>query len=183
MAAQESQLTVDDFARLPQPADGCRQVLHHGVIFELPPARKLHTWIQARVLSLFTPGLTALGYLADKEIPFRPTPGYEVWIADVAIFNAARWNETAFDEYFPSVPSIVIEVLSPSNTASKMLARETICLKNGGFESWLVDPQERSVRISLATGESRLYRVPDLCYSPSFDREFPVESFFPPPRR
>jgi hypothetical protein len=33
------------------------------------------------------------------------------------------------------VPEIVIEVLSPSNTASEMLDREQICLENGRANS------------------------------------------------
>lgn len=180
MAVSQALLTVAEFARLPQPQDGRRQELHHGEIFELPPVKKLHTWMQMRLLGLLSPGLSSLGLAADKEFPFRPTPEYEVWVADIALFSAAEWDGTAFDDYYHGVPPVVIEVLSPSNTASEMLSRESICLKNGGLEFWLVDPKERTVRISLASGHSSLLHTGETCLSPTLQREFPVESFFPP---
>jgi hypothetical protein len=39
----------------------------------------------------------------DKEFPFRPAPEYEVWIADVALFSLALWDQTADDDYFRGV--------------------------------------------------------------------------------
>lgn len=180
MAVSQALLTVAEFSRMPQPKDGRRQELHHGEIFELPPVKKLHTWMQMRLIALLSSELQHLGLVADKEFPFRPTAEYEVWIADIALFSETEWNRTAFEDYFHGVPTVVIEVLSPSNTASEMLARESICLKNGGLEFWLVDPRERTVRISLASGKSSLFRDGETCVSPTLQRELPVASFFPP---
>ena len=82
-----------------------------------------------------------------------------MWIADVAIFSLARWEQTADDDYFRGVPAIVIEVLSPSNTASEMLDREELCLRRGGQEFWLVDPQRESVKVIRADGYSRVHNA------------------------
>ena len=73
------------------------------------------------------------------------------------MFSLALLKQTADDDYFRGVPAIVIEVLSPSNTASEMIDREEICLRNGGREFWLVDPQRRSVKVILADGYSNVY--------------------------
>jgi hypothetical protein len=73
-------------------------------------------------------------YQAIKEFPFRPLPEYEVWTADVAIVDRALWLASANEDYFRGTPLIVIEVLSPLNTASEMLAREEICRGNGAQE-------------------------------------------------
>jgi Uma2 family endonuclease len=76
---------------------------------------------------------------------------------DVALYSLAIWDETAADEYFLGVPAIVIEVLSPSNTASEMLDREEICLRHGGREFWLVDPQRESVKVIRSDGFSSVH--------------------------
>jgi Uma2 family endonuclease len=129
MAATNALLSVNDFARLPPPLGGVRQELHHGKLIELPPAKKIHTKLQKRLVNLLEGGLNAAEYVADNEFPCRPAPEYEVWVADVALFSLALWEPTADDDYFRGVPAIVIEVLSPSNGASEMLYRQEIFLR------------------------------------------------------
>ena len=110
MAVTSAVLSVDDFARLPRPAGGVRQELHHGELVELPPVKKLHTKLQKRLVSLLETTLDPAQFAVDKEFPFRPAPEYEVWIADVALFSLALWEQTPDDDYFRGVPTIVIEV-------------------------------------------------------------------------
>jgi Uma2 family endonuclease len=157
MAVRSALLSVAEFARLPEPCGGVRQELHHGELVELPPVKKLHTKIQKRLVSLLEASLNRAEHGVDKEFPFRPAPEFEVWVADVALFSLALWEQTADDDYFRGVPVIVIEVLSPSNSASEMLEREEICLRNGGQEFWLVDPGRESVKVIRAGGYSVVY--------------------------
>lgn len=157
MAVTSALLSVDQFARLPQPAGGVRQELHHGEVFELPPVKMLHTKLQKRLVSLLEAVRNPSEFGVDKEFPFRPAPEYEVWIADVALFSLRLCEQTADDDYFRGVPAIVIEVLSPSNSASEMLDREEICLRHGGQEFWLVDPRRKNVKVIRAGGSSSVY--------------------------
>ncbi len=159
MAVISAQLSVAEFARLPQPGGGIRLELHHGEVVELPPVKKLHTKLQKRLVTLLDSAHRAPEYAVDKEFPFRPAAEYEVWVADVALFSQAIWDQTPDDDYFRGVPSIVIEVLSPSNTASEMLDREEICLRHGGQEFWLVDPQRESVKVIRAGGYSTVHDI------------------------
>lgn len=159
MAATSALLSVAEFARLPQPTGGGRQELHHGELVQLPPVKKLHTKLQKRLVSLLESYRDPAAYGVDKEFPFRPSPEYEVWIADVAMFSLSIWEETADDDYFRGVPAMVIEVLSPSNTASEMLEREEFCLSNGGQEFWLVDPLRECVKVVRADGYSSVHHL------------------------
>ena len=159
MQATNARLSVADFSRLPPPPGGVRQELQHGQVVERRPVKKLHTKLQQRLVRLLEVALPSGEYGVDKEFPFRPTPENEVWIADVAIFSLALWEQTADDDYFWGVPTIVIEVLSPSNTASEMLDREELCLRHGGQEFWLVDPQRESVKVIRADGYSRVHNA------------------------
>lgn len=178
MAVTGALLSVAEFARLPQPAVGVRQELHHGELVELPPVKKLHTRLQKRLVSLLEATLNPAEYGVDKEFPFRPAPEYEVWIADVALFSLAVWEQTADDDYFRGVPAIVIEVLSPSNSASEMLELEEICLRHGGREFWLVDPQRESVKVIRAHGHSSVHDARSVIESGAWGGSIAVRDIF-----
>jgi len=178
MAVTSGLLTVADFTRLPRPAGGVRQELHHGELIELPPVKKLHTKLQKRLVSLLEAARNPAEHGVDKEFPFRPAPEYEVWIADVALFSIALWEQTADDDYFRGVPAIVIEVLSPSNSASEMLEREAICLRCGGREFWMVDPQRESVKVIRADGYSRVYDAASVIESGALGGSIAVRDIF-----
>ena len=44
-------------------------------------------------------------------------------------------------------PELVIEVLSPSNSASRMYRLERLCMNNGCQEFWTVDLDDQSIRV------------------------------------
>ena len=178
MAVTSALLSVAEFARLPLPAGGVRLELHHGELFEMPPVKKLHTKLQQRLVSLLEAVRNPVEYGVDKEFPFRPAPEYEVWVADVALFSLALWEQTADDDYFRGVPAIVIEVLSPSNSASEMLDREEICLRHGGREFWLIDPQRESVKVIRANGYSNVYDLESVLESGSLGGSIAVRGIF-----
>jgi Uma2 family endonuclease len=183
MAVKGALLSVSEFAHLPQPAGGVRQELHHGELVELPPVKKLHTKLQRRLVSLLEARLNPAEQGVDKEFPFRPAPEHEVWVADVALFSLALWEQTADDDYFRGVPEIVIEVLSPSNSASEMLDREEICLRqiclsNGGREFWLVDPARESVKVIRADGRSSVHDAGSVIESHALGDSIAVHDIF-----
>jgi len=144
----------------------------------LPPGKKLHTKLQRRLVSLLEAGLNPAEHGVDKEFPFRPSPEYEVWVADVALFSLALWEQTADDDYFRGVPAVVIEVLSPSNSASEMLEREEICLRHGGQEFWLVDPQRDSVKVIRADGYSSVHDAASVIESGALGDSLAVRDIF-----
>jgi Uma2 family endonuclease len=178
MAVTNALLSVAEFARLPQAAGGVRQELHHGELVELPPVKKLDTKLQKRLVGLLEAGLNPAEQGVDKEFPFRPAPEYEVWVADVALFSLALWEHTPDDDYFRGVPAIVVEVLSPSNTASEMLEREEICFRHGGREFWLVDPQRESVKVIRAGGRSSVHDSASVIESGALGGSIAVRDIF-----
>jgi Uma2 family endonuclease len=178
MAVTSGLLTVAEFSRLPQAPGGIRQELHHGQVVEMPPVRKRHTRLQQQLVSLLSAAVNPAQYRVDKEFPFRPAEEYEVWVADVAVFGLSRWEETPDDDYFRGVPEIVIEVLSPSNTTSEMMDREEICLRRGGREFWLVDPERESVKVVRADGDSSVHGVLSVLDSAALVNSIGVRAIF-----
>jgi Uma2 family endonuclease len=88
--------------------------------------------------------------MAGGEFVFRPLPEHEMWVADVAWVSWERFEGIDEDDNLAGAPDIVVEVLSPSNTASEMLDRKAACLDNGCVEFWLIDPKKRIVEITRA---------------------------------
>ncbi len=160
MAVLSGLMTVAEFMSLPERAGGWRQELHHGELFEMPPVKSLHVELQDVLVEALAE-LLGPAYQVSQEIPFRPLPEHEVWTADVAVVTRSRWKTTPRNGYFAGVPEIVIEVLSPSNTASEMLDREQTCLVNGGLQFWQVDPSRRAVRVTNSDGFMRSYGASD----------------------
>jgi len=60
--------------------------------------------------------------------------------------------------YVSYAPDLVIEVLSPSNTAAEMYEKERLCLENGAREFWVIDALLRLVKMSTPDGNTRTYK-------------------------
>lgn len=96
----------------------------------------------------------------------------------MALISLATWKQTPRDDYYRGVQPIVIEVLSPSNTAAEMLDREAVCLGNGGREFWLIDPERRTVRVAGGDGMSKVSGPDGVITSGLLDHGIPVRDIF-----
>ncbi len=77
--------------------------------------------------------------------------------ADVAFVSSERWNAIPRDGYLEVSPELVIEVLSPSNTAAEIRDKRRLCFENGCREFWVVDAEAREIEVSTPDGRSLIY--------------------------
>ena len=152
-------MTVAEFRALPD-RPGVRMELHDGEVFEKTYPKKRHSHIQNRLLRLLAPAADPLGELA-VEFAFRPESEYQLWAADVAFVTQKRWDATPLDDNLIGAPDLVIEVESPSNTASEFERRERTCLRHGCREFWIVYPSLQAIRVITSSGETRHYELGD----------------------
>lgn len=145
MATTSAQMTVEQFSALAEDKSG-RYELHHGTPVYMPPPKHRHFAICQLLVKLLK-SASDRGMIGT-EVPFRPLPEYECWIADVGYISRTRFDAIAPDDWLRGAPELVIEVLSPSNTAEEMNEREAICLENGCLEFWIVDPKRKTVKVS-----------------------------------
>ncbi|MBV9269084.1 MAG: Uma2 family endonuclease [Acidobacteriaceae bacterium] len=82
------------------------------------------------------------------EMPFQPSAEYEVWRADVAVLRVEKARRIAGDEYLQGAPDLVVEVLSPSNTAQEINDKIAVCLENGCASFWVVDDKRKEVTVT-----------------------------------
>jgi Uma2 family endonuclease len=153
-------MTVEEFRVLPD-VPGKRLELHDGAVFGMVFPSLRHWTVQGRLVRLLQPELQKYG-VVGTELGFRPTPEYNLWAADVAFVRHERAQTVDPDDNLHGAPDFVIEVASPSNTASEFDHRERVCLRNGCVEFWVVYPDLKAVRVSTAEGQVSRYESGDI---------------------
>jgi Uma2 family endonuclease len=157
----------------------------HGIVVEKPPmgvyethiASDLFGWLrqsaEVRGLGrLESEMLFCLDAAADlKRRPDLAFVSYQRWPRDRAVPRTAAWDV---------VPDLAIEVISPTNLASALLAKVAEYFQHGVRSVWVVYPIEEKVyvydsdtRVQILTRADRL-NVPSIL--PQF--ELPLESLF-----
>lgn len=161
-------MTVEQFLALPETPAEFYYELHHGELVKMTRPKLKHSVRQTGMRKLFE-GFAELGSYVEIEFAFRALPEYEFRVADVAYVSAARFAACDLEGHFAGVPDIVVEVLSPSNTAAEMLDKETLCLENGGCEFWVIDDKRQTVKITTSSGITKTYRIGDSIPLPLFN--------------
>jgi Uma2 family endonuclease len=174
----QSFVTWAEFLRLPErPEAGKRYELHDGEVVLVPPARPLHIKLQKRIERLLESLAGDRGVVAT-EFPYRPVPNLQYWFADVAYIPKADWDALPPDEYPIYAPPLVVEVLSPSNTAAKVNRQRELAMSAGTGEFWVVDAERRTVHVTDLSGAT-IYAVGESIPLMPFDgRLIPVEDIF-----
>jgi Uma2 family endonuclease len=149
-------MTFAEFERLPNTPEGFLYELRHGELIKLTPPKIEHGRVQWRIRRLLESAAATAG-IVTNELGFRALPDHEYRVADVAFVSKARWD--AAKDYLDGAPEIVVEVLSPSNSATEMIEREKLCFENGCREFWLVDSELRLVKVSTPDGHSIAYHA------------------------
>src|SRR5947209_5405400 len=120
-------MTFAEFEKLPEDPRGVSYELRHGEVTELAFPKHKHHKVQLRLRSLLD--ISGLAGVISMEFGFRPAAEYEYRKADVVFISAERWNSIPDEGYMQGAPDLVIEVLSPSNTAAEMLDKRDLCLE------------------------------------------------------
>jgi len=148
-------VTFAELEQMPDAPDG-RYELRHGELVKVPPPLLPHYRIQLRLQELLAPIARDKG-IVGTEFGFRGRSEHEYRVADVAFVARDRWARES--RYFEGAPDLVIEILSPSNTAAEMLDKQQLCLENGAKEFWIVDPARKQVKVSTADGRFIDYKT------------------------
>ena len=86
---------------------------------------------------------------------FRLEPENDLWAADVAFVRRDCVRKIRRNDNLHGSPDLVIEVESPSNTAAEFEERETMCMRTGCQEFWVIYPELQRVRVSNPNGVRR----------------------------
>jgi len=149
-------MTVEQYRQLPE-AGPFYYELRRGELVKVARPKEGHIRIQDRLRERLHDALGRHGKVIT-EYPFRALPEYELRVADVAYVTRERRDRTADDDNLHGAPDLVIEVLSPSNTAREIKEKADLCLANGSRQFWAVDSRLRQIAVSTPDGLTRIYR-------------------------
>jgi Uma2 family endonuclease len=150
-----SLVTWTDFLRLPErPDTGQRYELHDGEVVVMPPARPIHIKLQKRIERLLE-ALAGDRGVVVVEFPYRPVVNLQYWFADVAYLSKADWDSLPANEYPIFAPSLIVEVLSPSNVPQKVERQRIVAMSAGTQEFWIVNGDARTIEVTNPTGTKK----------------------------
>jgi len=151
-------MTIEEFRKLPKDDGPVYHELRHGELVTVTRPKLKHFRLQLHLRDLLKP-LAPKGSLVEYEVAFRALPEDDLRVADVAYLCRERWEQADSENYIQGAPDLVVEILSPSNTAAEIYDKEKLCLENGGQEFWVLDVDRCQVKISTPDGHTITYQT------------------------
>jgi Uma2 family endonuclease len=140
-------ISLEEFLELPETKPASEYF--NGEIEQKPMPQGEHSIIQTYLSTAINEiGKSAKIALALTEL--RCTFDRRSIVLDIAVYT---WNRIPKTEKgrianrFEVHPDWVIEILSPEQSANKVIKKIIFCLKQGTQLGWLIDPQDESVMI------------------------------------
>lgn len=164
-----------------------RYELINGRIVVTPPAGWGHADVEARVIHLLRDFVQKhdLGRVFGSSAGYE-LPSGETLEPDASFISHERWAKGPHvrrGQFLKIVPTLVVEILSPSTAERDRTEKKRLYEMNGVNEFWLVDPDRREVTVFHLTGgrydAGKRFRAPQRLRSgvlPGF--EVPIRSLF-----
>ncbi len=154
-------VTADDLLKMPR--DGMRRELLNGELLTMSPASAEHGRIAAVILTRLGPYVEANGlgatYTAEAGFLLTTRPD-TVRVPDIAFVSKDRLRTAMLRTgFWPGAPDLAIEVISPSDLYSEVLAKANQWLEHGCQQVWLVDPRARQVAIHRTENRVELFSM------------------------
>jgi len=145
-------MTADDFIEWcsrPENTDR-RFELVRGKVIEVPPPTKIHGVVSANIAYVLGGYIRqrGAGYITinDAGTLIERDPD-TVRGPDVAYFTDADSFKDLHPKYGEQPPILAVEVLSPNDRINRVLSKIDDYVNNGVRLVWLVDPEDKSVRV------------------------------------
>ena len=162
MAVEPRLMTAEDLLTLPD--DGMRHELINGELRTMAPAGGPHGSDGMRIVAPVSSHVYAndLGwaFLAETGFVLRRDPD-TVRAPDFAFIRADRWPEEGLPEGYVTIPpDLVLEVVSPGDTATEVREKVDEWLRFGVGAVWVLYPGPR-MDVYLGDGRVQTYGPED----------------------
>lgn len=207
MVTAAHQVGIADFYALPD--DGNRYEWVRGEVRSMPPPKGWHGPVEVAILAAIDRYLeekaTTLGWDAEQDLDSRyrlvgfagggefgmqfslPDDPLQIRGADGVFVPAEQYQHLAWtgETYFPGVPRLVFEVISPSETATDVAEKVQDYLAGGALHVWCVYPERRTIHIHAANAPTQVLRWGDSLKDEELLPGFalPLKRIFLPPSR
>ena len=164
MTATGIRMTADELLRLPD--DGKRYELVAGELHEMAPAGGEHGYVSGRVarrIGAFLDQHPDLGgeiFIAEAGYRLARNPD-TVRAPDLSYVAAERLSQARVPGFPEMAPDLVVEAVSPGDTASEIQTKVDEWLRAGALLVWVLYPATRSAMAYQANGTARLLHADD----------------------
>jgi Uma2 family endonuclease len=161
--ATSSQISLDEFLKLPDTKPASEFI--DGQIIQKPMPQGEHSLIQSELGTAINQVAKA-ARIACAFPELRCLCGQNVVVPDISVF---RWDRIPLTETgrvanrFEIKPDWIIEILSPEQSQTLVMAKILNCLAQGTELGWLIDSSESAIlvilpdrRVDIFTGDSQL---------------------------
>jgi Uma2 family endonuclease len=146
-APVKPQLTLEQFLALPETKPYSEYL--DGKIEQKPMPQGEHSTLQIRLGTTINQ-IALPQKLAHAFTELRCNIEGRSFVPDISVFTWERISKTATGRIanrIDTYPDWVIEILSPEQSANKVIKKIMACLQAGTQLAWLVDPEDESVLI------------------------------------
>jgi Uma2 family endonuclease len=146
-SSQSQKVSLAEFLQLPETKPASDYI--NGSIYQKPMPQGEHSILQIRLATK----INQVGEpqkLAYAFPELRCSFGGGSVVPDIAVFEWSRIPRLASGRIanrFEIAPDWTIEILSPGQSASRVIKKITFCLNNGTKLGWFLDPDDESVTI------------------------------------
>ena len=164
MTATGIRMTADELLRLPNT--GKRYELIAGELHEMAPASGEHGYVggrMARRIGAFLDEHPEMGgdiFISEAGYRLARDPD-TVRAPDLAYVAAERLPQARVRGYPEMAPDLVVEVVSPGDTASEIQAKVDEWLRAGAKLVWVLYPSTRSAMAYQVDGTAHLLHADD----------------------
>jgi Uma2 family endonuclease len=164
MPSTANQWTLEDLQRLPD--DGNKYEVVHGELFVTPAPRQPHEIVSARLTRVLDP------YVAEHGLGlvFRPRAVVRTKDSEVEpdlMVRAESGGISGKWEHAP-LPILIVEILSPTTRRRDHVQKRDFYLEIGVPEYWIVDIDERRVRV-VKPGSEDVVETEALVWTPRIE--------------
>jgi Uma2 family endonuclease len=169
MTLAVQRLTLDDFLALPNIEESPAWELLDGLAIQKPMPTLYHSRLQKRLVST----IDSLGSSYEAFPELRCVLSQNSVVPDVAVVRSDRLPTG--NEPLQGAPDWMIEILSPDQSTTKVIAKIQSCLSEGTRLGWLIDVEEQTIMVfwmeaeapqamplSLLTGQAQLPVLSDI---------------------
>jgi Uma2 family endonuclease len=169
LSAVRPQLLLEEFLAMPETKPASEY--NDGKVWQKPMPQGKHSCLQVELCKAVNQ-VGQPGKIAYAFSELRCTFGGRSFVPDISVF---RWNRIPRDElgevdnHFLTYPDWAIEILSPDQSATKVLDKLLHCSEQGTELGWILDAREKTIltvdssqRLQIFRGDTIVPLLPEL---------------------